>query len=87
MDRSDDTRGAVENAICEAAEISGGERVLCLETQTGELIWEYPYDCLYQVAYPRGPRCTPLVDVMWFGLTPLSPEKRCSSATIKESSA
>ena len=63
MDRTEDTRGgAVENAIREAGEISGGERVLCLEAQTGKLIWEYPYDCPYKVAYPTGPRCTPLVD-------------------------
>jgi outer membrane protein assembly factor BamB len=39
----------------------GNERVLCLNATTGAKIWEYAYDCPYRIAYPSGPRATPLV--------------------------
>ncbi len=39
----------------------GKERVLCLEETTGKIIWTHEYDCPYQVAYPAGPRVTPVV--------------------------
>jgi outer membrane protein assembly factor BamB len=41
--------------------IPGNERVLCLDATTGKKIWEYAYDCPYRIAYPSGPRATPLV--------------------------
>jgi len=40
----------------------GGERVLCLDVNTGEKLWEYVYDCPYRISYPSGPRCTPTID-------------------------
>jgi outer membrane protein assembly factor BamB len=39
----------------------GNERVLCLDSSTGKVIWEHAYDCPYTVSYPSGPRTTPLV--------------------------
>ncbi len=43
--------------------IAGKERILCLDFKTGEKVWEYVYDCLYErVNYPSGPRTTPVVD-------------------------
>jgi outer membrane protein assembly factor BamB len=39
----------------------GKERVLCLEEATGKLLWKHEYPCTYQIAYPAGPRATPLV--------------------------
>jgi outer membrane protein assembly factor BamB len=39
----------------------GTERVLCLDAGNGKLIWKHEYDCTYRVAYPTGPRTTPLV--------------------------
>jgi outer membrane protein assembly factor BamB len=39
----------------------GNERVVCLDQATGKVVWEYAYDCPYQVSYPSGPRTTPLV--------------------------
>lgn len=64
MDRTADQRqGAdVENGIKKAGEIAGGERILCLNTDTGETVWQHTYDCPYDIAYPTGPRCTPVVD-------------------------
>ncbi len=41
--------------------IKSKERVLCLDVKTGKQIWKHDYDCAYQISYPAGPRCTPLV--------------------------
>lgn len=40
----------------------GKERVACFDSRTGEVKWRYEYDCTYTMAYPNGPRCTPVVD-------------------------
>lgn len=42
--------------------IPGSERVLCLNEADGMVLWKYEYDCPYNVAYPAGPRATPLID-------------------------
>ena len=39
----------------------GSERVLCLDEATGKILWKHEYDCSYFVAYPAGPRVTPVV--------------------------
>ncbi|MEM6468921.1 MAG: PQQ-binding-like beta-propeller repeat protein [Planctomycetota bacterium] len=44
------------------AELEGKERLLALDEETGETIWEYAYDRPYAISYPSGPRCTPTVD-------------------------
>jgi outer membrane protein assembly factor BamB len=42
---------------------AGTERVLCFDAKTGKEIWKHEYDCTYsKVAYPSGPRCTPVVE-------------------------
>jgi len=39
------------------------ERVLCFDEQTGEEIWTYQYDCVYEnVGYPAGPRASVVVN-------------------------
>ena len=40
---------------------SGRERVVCLEEETGKILWEYDYPVTYTISYPSGPRCTPTV--------------------------
>jgi outer membrane protein assembly factor BamB len=40
----------------------GTERVLCLNSRTGEMIWKKEYAVTYSISYPAGPRCTPVVD-------------------------
>ncbi len=64
MDRTADKGdgGKVENNIRKAGEIAGGERIQCLDAETGEQIWQHVYDCPYKIAYPTGPRTTPAVD-------------------------
>ena len=52
----------VENNIMKAGEIAGGERIKCLNFETGKQIWQHSYECSYKIAYPNGPRCTPTVD-------------------------
>ncbi|HEY6565834.1 MAG TPA: PQQ-binding-like beta-propeller repeat protein [Pirellulaceae bacterium] len=41
---------------------TGTERVLCLNADTGEILWKHEYPVKYSISYPAGPRCTPLVD-------------------------
>ncbi|MCK6500810.1 MAG: PQQ-like beta-propeller repeat protein [Nitrospira sp.] len=43
-------------------QVPGNERVVCLDATTGRMLWENVYDCPYQIAYPSGPRATPVVD-------------------------
>ena len=64
MDRTEDAGkgNEVENAIKKAGQVAGGERVQCLNIQTGEQVWAHTYDCPYKIAYPTGPRTTPAVD-------------------------
>lgn len=39
-----------------------GERVYCLDAETGQEIWKHEYAARYTVSYPLGPRCTPTID-------------------------
>jgi outer membrane protein assembly factor BamB len=41
--------------------IQGKEGLLCLNADDGKVIWRHEYDCVYKVAYPSGPRTTPLI--------------------------
>ena len=41
--------------------VPSSERVLCLNRESGEIIWKHAYPCVYTVSYPAGPRCTPTV--------------------------
>jgi len=40
----------------------GLERVLCLDDADGSVLWSHEYECNYRVAYPSGPRTTPVID-------------------------
>ncbi len=41
---------------------SAVERVLALDAATGRVLWTYAYPVEYGIAYPAGPRATPVVD-------------------------
>lgn len=43
------------------ADISGKERILCLNAADGKLLWKHEYDCPYKISYPAGPRTTPTI--------------------------
>ena len=42
--------------------IPGTERVVCLDEESGRILWKYEYACDYTVSYAAGPRVTPTVD-------------------------
>ena len=44
------------------ASVPGVERVLCLDRNSGKILWTYQYDCPYTVSFGSGPRATPAVD-------------------------
>ena len=44
------------------SKLTGSERVLCLDRNTGQTIWKKSYDCPYDISYASGPRATPTVD-------------------------
>lgn len=43
-------------------EMTGTERVLCFDANTGDVLWKHEYDRPYKISYPNGPRATPTVD-------------------------
>ena len=58
----DDPAGFPENQFSNPA-LAGRERVLCLDAETGETIWEYAPRVTYEIQYPAGPRVTPTVEL------------------------
>lgn len=54
--------GSVENDPGRRVNLSGRERLLALDAETGNEIWQHQYECPYSISYPAGPRCTPTVD-------------------------
>jgi outer membrane protein assembly factor BamB len=38
------------------------ERVLCLDAETGDEVWQKEYPARYTVSFPAGPRATPVID-------------------------
>jgi outer membrane protein assembly factor BamB len=55
-----ETRGNPGKAL-ERAALSGRERILCLNEADGRILWQYAYDCPYNISYPSGPRASPAV--------------------------
>jgi len=53
--------GVATNDTAQRAGAAGRERVLCLDAASGDLLWQYAYDCSYTIAYGSGPRVTPTV--------------------------
>lgn len=62
MDRSRFKDAAGKPARNTRDGIPGTEAVLCLDAATGKTLWKHEYSCPYQISYPSGPRCTPLVE-------------------------
>lgn len=53
--------GEVRNDPGARAELTGKERVLCLDAKTGKVVWTREDDAVYKISYPAGPRTTPAV--------------------------
>jgi outer membrane protein assembly factor BamB len=56
------TKDKVEEGNWDLKEMSGIERVFCVNAKTGQQIWKHEYPVKYKISYPAGPRCTPAVD-------------------------
>jgi len=56
------TSGRITNNAGAVDRLEGKERVLCLDAQTGELLWKHEYDRPYAISFGGGPRVTPTVD-------------------------
>lgn len=54
--------GEVANDPGQRIQLSGKERLLAIDAETGKTLWEYAYDCPYEISYPAGPRATPTID-------------------------
>jgi outer membrane protein assembly factor BamB len=52
--------GEITNRASWSDELSGKERVVCLDQKTGKQLWTFEYDRSYRMSYPSGPRCTPI---------------------------
>ncbi len=55
------TSGDVTNNAGKRDELTGEERLLCLNAKTGDVLWEHKYDRKYAVSYGSGPRATPTI--------------------------
>jgi outer membrane protein assembly factor BamB len=53
--------GKLNNDPGARTQLKGQERLLCLEAKSGQVLWEYAYECPYAISYASGPRCTPTV--------------------------
>lgn len=41
--------------------LDGDERTVCLDAESGKILWKHSYPRKYTISYPCGPRCTPTV--------------------------
>lgn len=55
------TDGNVTNDFNARDTIKGTERLVCLDAESGKILWKYEYPETYKISYPAGPRCTPAV--------------------------
>lgn len=53
--------GEISNNPGERKQLTGRERVLCLNAADGKPIWEHGDKVTYKISYPSGPRTTPTV--------------------------
>ena len=54
--------GELVNGPGNRNELTGEERLLCFDAQSGQLLWENGYQEQYVLSYAGGPRATPTVD-------------------------
>ncbi len=54
--------GEIANSPGTRNELTGQERLLCLDADNGTVLWKHEYDRPYKLSYASGPRVTPTVD-------------------------
>ena len=55
-------KGQHSNNPGKRSDVQGQERVLCIDRDTGKIIWKKEYPCHYKISYSSGPRATPTVN-------------------------
>ncbi len=58
----DKQSGEIANSPGARNELTGKERLICLDAEDGEVQWVHAYDRPYKLSYAAGPRVTPTVD-------------------------
>ncbi len=53
--------GKITNNPGNRDRLTGKERIVCLDSKTGEGLWTHAYDRKYALSYPGGPRAAPVV--------------------------
>lgn len=61
MDRKQGTPPERKKGDRSIPSVPGNERVICLDATSGKEVWQHTYDSSYRIAYPAGPRTTPVV--------------------------
>ena len=61
MDRHLGTGQANPDNPFSKSSVGGNERIVCLDEQTGEEVWDHAYECEYAISYSSGPRVTPTI--------------------------
>ncbi|MCA9130551.1 MAG: PQQ-like beta-propeller repeat protein [Planctomycetales bacterium] len=56
------TSGTVTNNSDSRDSLTGTERLLCLDVETGQELWKFEYPRTYKLSFGAGPRATPTVD-------------------------
>jgi outer membrane protein assembly factor BamB len=54
--------GEIENNPGGRSNLTGNERIFCLDEKTGKVLWQKQYSRPYSLSYAAGPRVTPTVD-------------------------
>lgn len=54
--------GEIANSPGTRSRLTGQERIICMDAESGATRWQYAYDRPYELSYPSGPRCTPTVN-------------------------
>lgn len=60
-DRPSTREAGTPQGPVDRAAVAGVERVLCVSVADGAVLWRHEYDCPYNLAYPSGPRASPIV--------------------------
>lgn len=54
------TDGEITNRASWSDELTGEERIVCVDVETGKQLWVHAYERPYHMSYPGGPRGTPI---------------------------
>ncbi|WP_430454847.1 PQQ-binding-like beta-propeller repeat protein [Rhodopirellula europaea] len=77
-------QGEAFNDPGKRADLTGDERLIVLDSETGKELWRHEYERPYSISYPAGPRCTPTIDGDRVYVLGSEGDLRCLSVTDGE---